>query len=64
MKCYGDKIDSYFLILFLNGSLPSKLDGIKIAGPTKYYRGHRGSHTKNSVAQLLYPSWKNLPYFQ
>ena len=64
MECYGNKIDSYFLILFLNGGFPSKLDGIKIAGPTQYYRGHRGSHAKNSVAQLLCLSWENLPYFQ
>lgn len=64
MKRYGNKIDSYFLILFLNGGFLSKLDGIKIAGPNQYYRGHNGSHTKNLVAQLLCLSWKNLPYFQ
>lgn len=45
MKCYVIKIDSYFLILFLNGSFPSKLDGIEIVGPTQNHRGHRGSHT-------------------
>ncbi|MFT7065569.1 MAG: hypothetical protein ACJAUO_001142 [Sediminicola sp.] len=43
MKCYY-RIDR-FLILFLNGSFPSKLDGIEIVGPTQNYRGHNGSYT-------------------
>ena len=45
MECYGNKIDSYFLILFPIGDFPSKLDGIEIVGTTQNYRGHRGSHT-------------------
>ena len=45
MECYGNKIDSYFLILLSNEGFPSKFDGIEIVGTTQNYRGHRGSHT-------------------
>lgn len=64
MKCYGKKIESYFLILNPIESLPSKLDGIEIVGPTHNYRGHNGSHTQDSAAHLIAIQWKNLPNFQ